>query len=140
MDSEIIRAKKDYKGFPGCYKLYRILVWIGNKFYVWSETCAWYSRDRQRKIAADEAWEKKMAVGEIVLDTPHLGEEILRTEEIEVGCKETVEELGSTYVNLKQELENTNRIIYDLWDAFSDNDMEEMGKIFQNIGFTKENL
>jgi hypothetical protein len=138
MDSKIVRRKKPYKGLPGCFTLYRLFVWIGSKFYLISEKCVWYSRDRQRKIEADEAWEKKMAVGEMILDNEEFADKMLKTDEIEVSCQKTVEELGATYLELKQQLEFCNNIVYRLWQAHCDNNSEVMQEIFNEIGLKEK--
>jgi hypothetical protein len=138
MDKKIISGTKPYRRVPGCFRLYKFFVWIGNKFYVLSEKCVWYSRDRERKIEADEAWEKKVAVGDMVLENERLSEEYLEAEEIRITCKETVEELGATYMDLKRNLDFSNYLIWRLWEAFCEDDRVAMEKIFREIGLEEE--
>jgi len=139
MDNKVI--KKDNKGFKICNFLYKKLVYIGNKFYILSEKCVIYSRDRAKKIALDEEYEKRMSVGTLVLDKQKTCNDTLHYEEMDISCVDTVKELSITYIELKQELESCRGIVYALWEAHYTNNKKKTEEIFNSLGLKskKEN-
>jgi len=140
MENTPVKRQKGFKPKMICNVLYKIFYYLGNKFYIISEKCVYFSKDRDRKIAIDKEYEERQNIGEMVLDNEHLKEEILKTDDFKMTCDETVKELGSQHIQNKNALEDCQETVYTLWVAHMSKDTEKMDSIFASVGLNKDDF
>jgi len=134
MERHDIIKKTKAKEWLVCYGLYKFFVYMGNNLYKASEFCVLRSKDRERKLALDASYDKKMNVGTLVVENEKVCDEVLEHKGIDISCEEAVEKLGEVHVDTKKELVFCRDIVYSLWQAHCDNDRKKADEIFKSLG------
>lgn len=140
MENTPVKRQNGFKPKMICNVLYKTFYYLGNKFYIISEKCVYFSKDRDKKIAIDKEYEERQNVGEMVLDNENLKEEVLKTDGFEMKCEEAVKELGNQHVYNKTALGECHKTVYALWLAHIDKDTETMDSIFASVGLNKDDF
>ncbi|HIP13953.1 MAG TPA: hypothetical protein EYG74_00510 [Sulfurimonas autotrophica] len=140
MENAPIERQNGFRPKMICNVLYKVFYYLGNKFYIISEKCVYFSKDRDRKIAIDKKYEERQNVGEMVLDNEKLKDKVLKSGDFKMECDEVVKEFGNQYISNKNELGNCYETVYELWLAHLNNDIKRMDKIFKNVGLEKDNF
>lgn len=138
MKKSIATIKSNSKPKIICELLYKLTYNLGRRLYRVSEKCVYFSKLRDQKIKLDKEYQERHEVGEMVLDNEKIKEEILSTDAYEVSCEDTIKELGAQHIDSKNELQYCHETVYSLWEAYVRDDMEEMEKVFSQIGLDKK--
>lgn len=121
-----------------CEKIGFFLFDFAKFFYAASKRCILRSRAKDRVEKALDDYNKRDDIGKKVMDYDRGIADVI-SEPVKTLKKKDLEivEAKKTVSNTLMTLSECYRSIGELYDAYCDDDMEKMGRIFEHIGLPK---